>query len=202
MRQSALVPQPVVRLLRKLRHRPRTEEIRPTSLRRCLFSNRLGSVFTVFVERAILIRIRPRTSRTIDSVKLVEMSEGTDAPHYARFFECEFGGLENGLQPCGHASGRFNLNGLRFNRRLRMVCAVAAAAGWPSTCARTIGLRLFFLPTCSHIISLLDCATERERCQRSGKARVRCGKSRCKMLNTAACCQAWAFTSRRRRICK
>ncbi len=120
MGQSPLVPQPVVGLLRKFGYAPRAEKFGRAAFRCRFLRNRLDPILTVFIERAILIRIRPGATRTIDSVKLVEMRKRGYPSHQPRFFEGKLRCFEDGLQP-GRNAGRWSdPDALGLDGRLRM----------------------------------------------------------------------------------
>lgn len=127
MGQPALMPEPVIRLLRQFADAPRTEEFWSASRSRGLFCDRFDAIFTIFIERAIVVGIRPCTSRTIETIKLVEMSEGRNAPKQARFLESNLSSLKDRLQSGSDPWWRCDLNRVGLNRRLGVSHADIAA---------------------------------------------------------------------------
>ena len=76
-----------------------------------------------------MIRIGPCAARTIDSVKLIETRKSGDAAHEPRFFEGDFGGLENRLQSGCDSWRGSNANAISLDRRLSMWNSAGAIAG-------------------------------------------------------------------------
>jgi len=118
MGQSPLVTQPVVRLPRKVCDTPQAEKFRRAALRRRFLRDRLDAIFTIFVERPILIRIGPGATRTIDSVELIELRKCGDPSEQPGFFESELDCFEHGRQPGGNASRWGYADAMGLNRRL------------------------------------------------------------------------------------
>lgn len=100
-----------------------------------------------------MIRIGPGASGTIDSIKLIQMSERADAPEYSRSLKREFRGFEDGGQSGRYCGGRCDVNGVGFDRSLWIGALADFVIGWTLD-ASSLGPGLFFPRMSAHGDSL------------------------------------------------
>lgn len=77
-----------------------------------------------------MIRVRPRAAGTIDSIKLIEMSERRDSAHEPWLFEGELRGGENGFHSSRNLRRSPELNRIRLNWRLSIGRRVIVPGGF------------------------------------------------------------------------
>src|SRR6185503_15937520 len=85
MRDSSLRVKPAIRLQLEIRNAPLLEELRRDSLRRRLVGDVLGTVLAKLEMRPMLIRLGPRTTRTVDAARLVHFQHRARAAYESRF---------------------------------------------------------------------------------------------------------------------
>jgi hypothetical protein len=101
MGETALVAEPVIGLSRQVSDAPRAEELRCATLCRRLFCNRLDAIFAVFVQRSMLVGIRPGAAGAIESIKLIEVRKSGNAPGDSGLAKNKLRGGHQRLQPGG-----------------------------------------------------------------------------------------------------
>ena len=110
--------QPEIRLFRKLGDRSGPKKFGRAAFGSRFLRDRFDSILTVFVERSVFIRIRPRATRAVDSVKLIEVRKGCYPADQAGFSDGKLDRLENGFQSGRDLRWLGNTNRVRLNRRL------------------------------------------------------------------------------------
>src|SRR6266404_350129 len=85
--QSPLLVQPVVRLLAQLRDTIAGKKFRPDAGGSRLVGHRLGAILAELKRMPVVIRIRPRTARTVEPGLLINRQPRASHPHRSHLAE-------------------------------------------------------------------------------------------------------------------